>query len=48
MVPVRGAIGYGREKGDVREGVGGTQGLTALQEARDLGERVVNMVKRLA
>ena len=46
MVPVRSGIGYGREKGDIREGVGGGQGLTALQEARNLGERVVNTVKR--
>ena len=48
MVPVRGAIGYGREKGDIKQGFGGAQGLTALQEARNLGERVVSMAKRLA
>ena len=48
MVAVRAAIGYGRAKGDNKEGVGGIQGLTALQEARNLGERVVNMVDRLS
>lgn len=48
MVPVRAAIGYGRVKGDIKDGVGGMQGLTALQEARQLGERVVDMVKRLS
>jgi multimeric flavodoxin WrbA len=48
MIPVRAAIGYGRAKGDIKEGVGGLQGLTALQEARELGERVVKMVKRLS
>lgn len=48
MVPVRAAIGYGRVKGDIREGVGGIQGLTALQEARELGTRMVNMVNRLS
>jgi multimeric flavodoxin WrbA len=48
MVAVRSAIGYGRAKGDIKEGVGGIQGLTAFQEARELGERVVNMIKRLA
>jgi multimeric flavodoxin WrbA len=48
MITVRAAIGYGRAKGEIKEGVGGIQGMTALQEARQLGERVVNMVQRLS
>lgn len=48
MVPVRGAIGYGREKGDVREGDGGGIGVTALEEARTAGTDIVEMLKRLA
>lgn len=48
MVPVRGAIGYGREKGDVRKGVGGGIDITALEEARATGANIVEMVKKLA
>ena len=48
MMPVRGAIGYGREKGDVRQGVGATQGLSALEEARTVGTDVVQMVRQLS
>ena len=48
MVPVRGAIGYGREKGEVREGVGGAEGSTALEEARTVGKDLVQMVRQLS
>lgn len=48
MVPVRGAIGYGRERGDVRQGVGGAQGLSALEEARTVGTDLVQMVRQLS
>ena len=48
MVPVRGAIGYGREKGEVKQGAGGAQGLTALEEARTVGTDVVQMVRQLS
>lgn len=48
MVPVRGAIGYGREKGDVKQGVGGAQGVSALEEARSVGTEVVEMARQLA
>jgi multimeric flavodoxin WrbA len=48
MIVTRGAIGYGREKGDVREGVGATQGLSALEEARNAGKEVVQMLQRLS
>ena len=48
MIVTRGAIGYGRQKGEVREGVGGTQGLSALEEARNAGKEVVQMLQRLS
>ena len=48
MVPVRGAIGYGREKGDVKEGVGGNIGFTALEEARAAGKDIVEMLQKLS
>ncbi len=47
MVPVQGAIGYGREKGDVKTGEGAGIGTTALEEARAAGKDVVEMVKKL-
>ena len=47
MIAVRGAIGYGRDKGAVREGIGGSEGLTAMDEARNVGQNVVQMLKRL-
>ncbi|HXZ95042.1 MAG TPA: flavodoxin family protein [Dehalococcoidia bacterium] len=48
MLPVRGAIGYGREKGEVKQGVGGSIGLSALEEAKNVGTDVVQMVRRLS
>ena len=48
MVPVRGAIGYGREKGDVLQGAGGGVNVTALEEARTVGTDIVRMVNQLA
>jgi len=48
MVPVRGSIGYGREKGDVREGDGGGIGFTAMEEAHSTGTEVVDMLKKLS
>jgi multimeric flavodoxin WrbA len=48
MVPVKGAIGYGREKGDVRTGDGAGIGITALEEARETGRDVMAMLKRLS
>ena len=48
MVPVRGAIGYGREKGEVTQGVGGAQGASALEEARTVGTDLVQMVQQLS
>jgi len=48
MVPVRGAIGYGPGKGDVKTGEGANIGMTAMEEARATGKEVVEMVKKLA
>ncbi|MFH1560368.1 MAG: flavodoxin family protein [Chloroflexota bacterium] len=48
MVPVRGAIGYGRERGDVKQGVGGAQGLSASEEARTVGTDLVQMVRQFS
>ncbi len=48
MMPVKSAIGYARNKGDIYKGIGGSPAdLPALEEARNLGDRVVKMVKRL-
>ena len=48
MVIAGGGIGYGREKGEVRQGVGGSPTLSALEEARVIGKNVVRMVKQLS
>jgi multimeric flavodoxin WrbA len=48
MIPVRAAIGYGMERGDVKQGVGGAQDLLALEEARNAGLEVVQMLQKLA
>jgi len=48
MIVTKAGIGYGREKGEVREGVGGTHGTTALEEARAVAKDVVDMVTLLS
>lgn len=48
MIPVRGAIGYGREKGDVKQGTGASPDLSALEEARIAGTDIVRMVRQLS
>lgn len=48
MIPVRGAIGYGREKGDVRKGVGGRIDFSAMEEARAAGTEIVDMLRQLS
>jgi multimeric flavodoxin WrbA len=45
MVISGGGIGYGREKGEVRQGPGGAPFLSALEEARAVGRNMVRMVK---
>ncbi|MHB8105200.1 MAG: flavodoxin family protein, partial [Dehalococcoidales bacterium] len=47
MIALRGAIGYGPGKGEVREGVGGGIGTTALEECRATGKEIVDWLKKL-
>jgi multimeric flavodoxin WrbA len=47
MIIAGGALGYGREKGDVREGPGGSPMLSALDEARSAGRNVVSMGRKV-
>jgi multimeric flavodoxin WrbA len=47
MISVRGAIGYGREKGEVRTGVGGSRDLSAIEEARNVGVDIVRMLSKI-
>jgi multimeric flavodoxin WrbA len=47
MIVAGGAIGYGREPGDVLTGVGGGIDMSAIEESRLLGANVVQMVRRL-
>jgi multimeric flavodoxin WrbA len=48
MITVGGCIGYGMEKGEVRQGTGGGPGSTALGEAGAIGKAMVKMVKRVS
>ncbi len=48
MITAGGCIGYGRDKGDVREGPGGGPGSTALGEAGAIGKAMVKMVSRVS
>jgi multimeric flavodoxin WrbA len=48
MVIAGGGIGYGMEKGEVKEGVGGAIGSTALGEAKAVGKSVVRLAQQLA
>ena len=47
MIVADGGIGYGREPGDVLEGVGGRINSSALEEARMVGASIVRLVQRL-
>ncbi len=47
MIVAGGAIGYGREVGDVLTGVGGGIDMSAMEEARLLGTNVVQLARRL-
>jgi multimeric flavodoxin WrbA len=48
MIVAGGGIGYGREIGDVLEGVGGAMDSTAMGEARQVGVNLVDLVGRFA
>jgi multimeric flavodoxin WrbA len=47
MIVAGGAIGYGREPGDVLKGVGGGIDMSAMEEAQQLGTNVVQLARRL-
>lgn len=47
MIVAGGAIGYGREPGDVLTGVGGGIDMSAIDEARLLGTNIVQLARRL-
>jgi multimeric flavodoxin WrbA len=47
MIVAGGAIGYGREIGDVLTGVGGGIDMSAVDEARQLGTSIVELARRL-
>ena len=48
MIAIRAAVGYGREKGEVRQGVGANHGAMALEEAREVAQEVVEMIALLS
>jgi len=48
MMIAGGGIGYGREKGDVREGPGGAPVFTAIEEAQAVGRRVVKTIRTIS
>jgi multimeric flavodoxin WrbA len=48
MIVAGGAIGYGREIGDVLTGVGGGINMSAMDEARMLGVSVLELTQRLS
>jgi multimeric flavodoxin WrbA len=47
MVALRGAIGYGPGKGEVRKGVGGGINTTAMEECRATGKEIIDWLKKL-
>jgi multimeric flavodoxin WrbA len=47
MIIAGAGIGYGLNKGDVRQGPGGAPESSALKEAAGVGKNVFNMIKRL-
>ncbi len=48
MIPVRGAAGYGSGKGEVRHGFGGGRDISAMEEARNVGTDIVDLLQRLS
>jgi multimeric flavodoxin WrbA len=47
MIALRGAIGYGPGKGEVRTGPGGGINISAMEECRAAGKEVMAMLKKL-
>ncbi len=48
MMIAGGGIGYGRDKGDVRNGPGGAPAFTALEEAQAVARRVVKTIRKIS
>lgn len=48
MVAAGGAIGFGKDKGEVRQGFGGSHTLSAMEESRAVGKAVVRMIQQLS
>ncbi|MFC1984020.1 flavodoxin family protein [Chloroflexota bacterium] len=48
MIAAQGSIGYGSQKGDVRTGEGNNTGSSAMEDARNVGKDVVQMVQRIS
>jgi multimeric flavodoxin WrbA len=47
MIVAGGAIGYGREPGDVLTGVGGGIDMSAMEETRLMAANVIQLAKKL-
>jgi multimeric flavodoxin WrbA len=47
MIALRGAIGYGPGKGEVRTGVGAGIGTTAMEECRNTGKEIIEMLGKI-
>ncbi|MBN1662351.1 MAG: flavodoxin family protein [Deltaproteobacteria bacterium] len=47
MIIAGGAVGYGREKGEVVHGTGGSPVFSAMEEARALGKSLTRMVSKM-
>jgi len=48
MIAAQGSIGYGSQKGDVRTGEGNDTGSSALEDARNVGKDVAQMVQQFS
>ncbi len=48
MIVAGGGIGYGSKRGEVRQGVGGSYSLSALEEAKAVGRNVVRLAEQLS
>jgi multimeric flavodoxin WrbA len=47
MIALRGAIGYGPGKGEVRTGVGGGINISAMDECRNTGKDILAMLQKI-
>ena len=47
MIIAGGGIGYGKEKGEVMSGPGGSPNLTAIEEAEAVGKKIVKIIDKI-